>query len=296
MEKIKEWIPLIQKRNTNNYLVFDELGEKFKEEDDGIRPLVITNTLNFNFNQYTKMRGYHNELKQHQNETEVLVNKNPNNEKFSRKEQGLLYYNTFWDATQILIAKNDLFNELIDYDNPKNKNSFNLIENDIRNFAKIMVANLLQPQPNLSIVNVYKDNNGICKGESLYLSDKKINELKEKNWYNERAGKYEKYYNNIDWNKYKSTPDINNKKSFIRYENSIYVSLNYLNMFIEKKIYDNKIINEFFRCQNLNKKIWDNNKIICPIDSKKIYYFNNQKNDVENALKNKVIKSNERER
>lgn len=296
MNKIKEWIPLMQKRDKNNYLVFDEIGEKYKEIEDGIRPIVITNTLNFNFNQYTKMRGLHNNITQHQNETEVLVDKNPNNKNFSKNEYGLLYYNSLWETTQILIAKNDLFNELIDYDNPKNKNSFNLTEKSIKNFAEILVKNLLKPQPNLSIVRVYKDNNGIYKGESLYLSDEKINELKNKPWFNKDTKIYEKYYNNINWDKYNSIPDFNNKKSFIRYENGIYVSLNYLNMFIEKKIYDNKIIDEFFRYQNLNKKIWDSNKIICPLDSKKIYYFNNQKNDVENALKNKVIKSNERER
>lgn len=168
---------------------------------------------------------------------------------------------SIWDSSEILLVNKKHLNDLFDY------GTFHKpLKDYFECFVDSIIDKIYRHNPDFSIIKIDKKNNRYI-ANLIYLSDSKIKNFKSLNYFDKNRKIYK---NKIDWDKFKSTPENNNIERLKRYKNGIFISLSFLNMFINRKIYDEKIIDSFFEFHNLNKEMWDKNKNICPLENNQI--------------------------
>lgn len=305
MSNNKNWKILHQKKDLKKSLIFDEIGEKYRPENKGSRPVVVTNQIFSIYNQYTKLRKVRKNSFQKQEDSEIILS---GKEDFNSKdieskdilldENKLVLYQSYVDTNQFFIATNEYFNSLIDYDVSYDRPNLN--NEEIEEFiSKIKDYMIDTSPPNISVVMVYDNAKNQGVGVSLYLSDEKIEILKRKTFFDRREKKLVNYYDSkVNWNNFKSSPNLDNIKSFSRYKTGIFVCLNTLESFAKNKLIKEDFIDDFFISQKLNKNLWKEKKIILPLQENKKIFINSDiyKPINKNSLNPNKFKNNEKEK
>lgn len=228
---IKKWTPLILRKDVKfNETKMNYVGKKGENTN-----FVVTDII-------TSMNNYIDE----------------------NDDEKWLVCNSMFEPNKVLLVNRKDFYELFEYSKLKNY----YMDNFKHRFANTIVNNIFQKNsnPNLEIVKVDKENNEY-KGEIIYLSDYKIDKYKNQQIWFDNDNKI--YKNKTKWEIYRSNLDSKNEKRFNRYKNGMYVSLNCLDMLVDKKIYNNKIKDEFFKRYHLDREQWEINKIINPLELNK---------------------------